>query len=47
MAVEFPSYVDDLHHRLYDMGCVVRGLDEVERQERMEDLLNRVLVVLK
>ena len=47
IAVEFPSYVDDLHFGLYDMGPEVRDLDVVDQKERMEELLERVSVVLK
>ena len=47
IAVEFPSYVDDLHCGLYDKGRATRGQDEVDRRERMEDLLGRVSAVLK
>ena len=47
VVVEFPSYVDDLHCGLYEPGRAVGRLDEVERKERMEDLLDRVSVVLK
>ena len=42
VAVEFPSYVDDLHCGLYETGRAVGGLDEVGRKERMEDLWDRV-----
>ena len=35
VAVEFPSYVDDLHCGLYETGRAVGRLDEVERKERM------------
>ena len=47
VSVEFPSYVDDLHYGLYDGGRVGRGLNEVDRRERMEELLDRVSAVLK
>ena len=47
VAVEFPSYVDDLHCGLYETGRAVGRLDGEERKERMEDLLDRVSVVLK
>ena len=47
VAVEFPSYVDDLHCGLYKTGRAVGRLDGVERKERMEELLDRVSVVLK
>ena len=47
VRVEFPSYGNDLHCGLYDSRRVMRGLGEVERRARMEDLLGRVSVVLK
>ena len=47
VAVEFPSYVDNLHCGLYEPGRVVGRLGAVERREWMEDLLDRVSVVLK
>ena len=47
VAVEFPSYVDDLHCGLYAMGRAVRGLDVEDRRERMGELLKWVSVVLK
>ena len=47
VGVEFPSYVDDLHCGLYDERASCRKLEEVERREGMEDLVNRVSVVLK
>ena len=46
IVVEFPSYVDNLHCGLYDKGRATRGRDEVDRRERMEELLERVSVVL-
>ena len=47
VAVEFPSYVDDLHSGLYDGGRAVWDMGEVDRKERMGELLDRVSVVLK
>ena len=47
VGVEFPSYVDDLHCRLYDEWASCRRLEEVERREGMWDLVDRVSVVLK
>ena len=47
VGVEFPSYVDDLHCGLYVVARGVRGLDAVERKERVEDLLDRVSRTLK
>lgn len=38
MEVCFPSYVDNLHYRLYDSGSVG---DQVERRESMKDLVMR------
>ena len=47
VGVEFPSYIDDLHCRLYDRRVSCRGMEEVERRELMVDLVDRVSVVLK
>ena len=47
VGVEFPSYIDDLHCGLYDEWASSRRLEEMERQEWMEDLVDRVSVVLK
>ena len=47
VSVEFPSYVDDLHCGLYDGGRMTRELGTIDRRERMEELLDRVSVVLK
>ena len=47
VGVEFTSYVDDLHCRLYDMQTSVRRLEVVQRWEGMGDLVDWVSVVLK
>ena len=47
VVVEFPPYVDDLHCGLYHERASSRRLGEVERRERMEDLVGHVSVVLK
>ena len=47
VVVELPSYVDDLHCGLYDNRRVMKGLGEVDRRERMEELLERVWVTLE
>lgn len=47
VGLEFPSYVDDLHCRLYVGWRSVGGLDTIERKERMEDLLDRVSSTIK
>ena len=47
VAVEFPSCVDDLHCGLYVGARGVRGLDAVQRKERVEELLDRVSRTLK
>lgn len=47
VAVEFLSYVDDFNCGLHDERQVLGGLNEVERRELMEELLDRVSVVLQ
>lgn len=47
VALEFPSYVDDLHFGLYDGRYILRGLNELERRDRMEEALDRVSTMLK
>ena len=47
IGVDFPSYVDNLHCGLYEGRVSCRGLEEVERRERMGDVVDRVSAVLK
>lgn len=47
VAVEFLSYIDNFLCGLHDERQVLGGLNEVERRELMEELLDRVSVVLQ
>ena len=47
VEVEFPSYVDDLHCGLYNERATCRRMGDVEWREAMEDLVDRVSVVIK
>lgn len=47
VVVGFPSCINNLHCRLYDEGRGVRGLDEMQRQGKTEELLNWTSIVLK
>ena len=47
IGVEFPSYVYDLYCGLYDGRASYRRMEGLERREAMEDLVDRVSVILK
>lgn len=47
VAVEFNTCVDNLHCGLYDGRRIMRVLGEMARRERMEEILDRVSMILK